>query len=134
VPGDLLFGVAGERVQTYYRHAEVGFLGGPKMACYFDIRVTNGAERYEISVSYAKRMYAKLLSSAKPSSHKGIQRFLPIRLTQTPTKCRVHPVAGIKLGKSWRFYTTRDSEQGTERVERVEAPVEAERKLVEVGL
>src|SRR5271166_4011302 len=61
-------------------------------------------------------------------------RCLPILLTQTPTKCRVRPVARIKLGKGWRFHGTRDSEQGTERVERVETPVEAERKLVEVGL
>lgn len=62
------------------------------------------------------------------------QQGLPIRLTQTPTKCRVHPVARIKLGKGWRFRGTRYSEQGTERVERVETPIEAERKLVEVGL
>jgi hypothetical protein len=64
----------------------------------------------------------------------GQGRSMPIRLTQTPTKCGMHPVAGVKFGKGWRFHATRDSEQGPERVERVEAPVEAERKFVEVGL
>jgi hypothetical protein len=39
---------------------------------------------------------------------------LPIRLTQTPTKCTVHPVSRVELGKSRRFRTTRDAEQGTE--------------------
>ena len=29
-----------------------------------------------------------------------VQR-LPIRLTQTPTKCGVHPVAGVKLSIGW---------------------------------
>ena len=46
----------------------------------------------------------------------------------------MHPVAGVKLGKCWRFRAARDSEQGTERVEWEEAPVEAERELVEVCL
>ncbi len=60
---------------------------------------------------------------------------MPIRLTQTPTKCSgMRPVSRIKLGKSWRFRATCQSKQGAEGVEWVEAPVEPERKLVEVGL
>jgi hypothetical protein len=61
-------------------------------------------------------------------------QILPIRLTQIPTTCRMRPVAGIKLGKGWRVRAARYSEQGPEGVERVVAPVEAERELVQVGL
>ena len=63
-----------------------------------------------------------------------VLRSLPIRLTQHPTRCRVYPVAGIKLGKGWRLHSARHSEQRAERVEWVEATVEAECKFVEVGL
>src|SRR5471030_1623933 len=53
---------------------------------------------------------------------------------QIPATCRVHPVAGIELGEGWRLRAACHSEQGTEGVERVEAPIEAESELVEVGL
>ena len=59
---------------------------------------------------------------------------VPIRLTQTPTTCRVPPSAGIKLGVGRCLNPARDAEQRAEGVERVEAPVEAERELIEVGL
>src|SRR5208282_2691506 len=59
---------------------------------------------------------------------------VPIRLTQTPARCRVRPHAGIKVGIGRRLNTARDAEQRAERVERVETPVEAERELIEVGL
>src|SRR5271168_1131257 len=61
-------------------------------------------------------------------------RTVPIRLTQTPARCRVRPRAGIKVGIGRRLNTARDAEQRAERVERVETPVEAERELIEVGL
>src|SRR5271166_3979971 len=61
-------------------------------------------------------------------------RSLPIRLTHTATRCRVHPVAGIKFGTGRRLCITSDAEQRAEGVERVEAPVEAKREFVEVGL
>ena len=64
----------------------------------------------------------------------GFGSTVPIRLTQTPTTCRVRPVAGIKFGVGRRLGTARDAEQRAEGVERVEAPIEAERELVEVGL
>ena len=59
---------------------------------------------------------------------------LPIRLTHTPTTCRVHPVAGIKLGIGRCFYFATDTEQRAEGVERVEPPIEAKRKFVEISL
>src|SRR5208283_4533055 len=59
---------------------------------------------------------------------------LPIRLTHTPTTCRVRPVAGIKLSIGRCFYFASDAEQRAEGVERVEAPIEAKRKFVEVSL
>ena len=59
---------------------------------------------------------------------------LPIRLTHTSATCWVLPVAGIKLGIGRRLYITGDAEQRAESVERVEAPVEAKREFVEVGL
>ena len=59
---------------------------------------------------------------------------LPIRLRHTPATCWVRPVAGIKLGIGRRLYITGDAEQRAESVERVEAPVEAKREFVEVGL
>ena len=64
----------------------------------------------------------------------SIQCTLPIRLTHTATRCRVQPVAGIKFGIGRRLCITSDAEQRAEGVERVEAPVEAKREFVEVGL
>ena len=63
-----------------------------------------------------------------------IDCFLPIRLLPTPTKCRVGPFSGVELFEGWRGGPARDSEQRAERVERVEAPIESKRELVEVGL
>ena len=62
------------------------------------------------------------------------KRSLPIRLTHTPATCRMQPVAGIQLGIGWCLYITSDAEQRAEGVERIEAPIEAKRKFVEVGL
>src|ERR1700716_4148095 len=59
---------------------------------------------------------------------------LPIRLTQTPTRCRVDPSSGIEIGIGRRLNAAGDAEQRAEGVERVETPVEAERELIEVGL
>ena len=59
---------------------------------------------------------------------------LPIRLTHTRATGRVLPVAGIKLGIGRRLYLAGDAEQRAEGIERVEAPVEAKRIFVEVGL
>src|SRR5271166_6319915 len=58
----------------------------------------------------------------------------PILLTHTPTRCRVIPVAGIKLGIGRRRCVASDAEQRTEGVERAEASVEPKREFVEVGL
>src|SRR5271165_1984360 len=58
----------------------------------------------------------------------------PVRLAHTPTRCRVVPVARIKLGIGRRLCVASDAEQRTEGVERVEAPVEPKREFVEVGL
>jgi len=63
-----------------------------------------------------------------------IPRYTPILLTHTPTRCRVIPVAGIKLGIGRRRCVASDAEQRTEGVERVEASVEPKREFVEVGL
>src|SRR5271168_2760651 len=63
-----------------------------------------------------------------------VEEILPIRLTQTPARCRVRPRAGIKVGIGRRVNAARDAEQRAERVERVKTPVEAERELIEVGL
>ena len=59
---------------------------------------------------------------------------MPIRLTQTPPRCRVFPCAGIEVGIGRGLGAARDAEQRAEGVERVETPIEAERELVEVGL
>src|SRR5271165_2891061 len=61
-------------------------------------------------------------------------RSTPIRLTHSPSRCSVIPVAGIKLGIGRRLCVASDAEQRTEGVERVEAPVEPKREFVEVGL
>ena len=60
--------------------------------------------------------------------------FLPIRLMQTPTTCGVRPFAGIERGVGWRLSAARDAKQRSERVKRIEASIEAERELVEIGL
>ena len=59
---------------------------------------------------------------------------LPIRLMQTPTTCGVRPFAGIERGVGWRLSAARDAKQRSERVKRIEASIEAERELVEIGL
>ena len=64
----------------------------------------------------------------------AIEEPVPIRLTQTPPRCRVFPCAGIEVGIGRGLGAARDAEQRAEGVERVEAPIEAERELVEVGL
>ena len=59
---------------------------------------------------------------------------LPIRLLPTPPTCRVLPGSGVKLCVGRCGDVARDAEQGTEGVERIEPPVEAEGEFVEVGL
>ena len=59
---------------------------------------------------------------------------LPIRLRQTPTRCRVDPFSRIKLGIGRRSDSARDAEQRAEGVERVKASIEPKREFVEVGL
>ena len=59
---------------------------------------------------------------------------LPIRLTHTPTRYSMSPLAGIEPFISRSLGRSSNSEQGTEGVERIEAPVKTERELVEIGL
>ena len=59
---------------------------------------------------------------------------LPIRLLPTPPTCRVLPGSGVKLCVGRCGDVARDAEQGTEGVERIEPPIEAEGEFVEVGL
>jgi hypothetical protein len=86
----------------------------------------------------AVQLFSGLLgprSECKNRTAKGREVYsLPIRLRHTPATCWVRPVAGIKLGVGRRLYITGDAEQRAESVERVEAPVEAKREFVEVGL
>ena len=63
-----------------------------------------------------------------------VQQTVPIRLMQTPTTCRVRPIAGIDLGVGRRLCSSCDAEERAEGVERVEPPVEAKRELIEIGL
>ena len=63
-----------------------------------------------------------------------VEPSLPIRLMQTPTTCGVRPFAGIERGVGWRLSAARDAKQRSERVKRIEASIEAERELVEIGL
>ena len=70
-----------------------------------------------------------------PVGHAIIEeRNLPIRLLPTPPTCRVLPGSGVKLCVGRCGDVARDAEQGTEGVERIEPPVEAEGEFVEVGL
>src|SRR5208337_5410986 len=50
----------------------------------------------------------------------NVIHFTPIRLTHSPSRCSVIPVAGIKLGIGRRLCVASDAEQRTEGVERVE--------------
>ena len=59
---------------------------------------------------------------------------VPIRLLPTPPTCRMLPGSGVKLCVGRCGDVARDAEQGTEGVERIEPPVEAEGEFVEVGL
>ena len=63
--------------------------------------------------------------------------FLPtmlIRFSPMTANRRVFPIAAVKVGISRALAVGADAEQRTEGVERVEAPVKAERKFVEVSL
>jgi hypothetical protein len=64
----------------------------------------------------------------------NVEGTLPIRLLPTPPTCRVLPGSGVKLCVGRCGDVARDAEQGTEGVERLEPPVEAEGEFVEVGL
>src|SRR5271168_1630761 len=59
---------------------------------------------------------------------------VPIRLSPTPTICRVLSRSRIKLGVGRCGDVAGDAEKGTEGIERIESSVEAEGELVEVGL
>ena len=59
---------------------------------------------------------------------------LPIRLLRTPAKCGMHPFPGVQPVIGRRGCAARNSEERAERVERVEAPIEPKRELVEIGL
>ena len=59
---------------------------------------------------------------------------MPIRLTHSPTTFRVLPFPRVEFVKGRCADVAGDVEQGTEGVEWVEAPVKAERELIEVGL
>ena len=74
------------------------------------------------------------IAELRASIEQGGDRSTPIRLTHTTTRCRVLPVAGIKLGIGRRLCIASDAEQRSEGVERVEAPVKPKREFVEVGL
>ena len=81
-----------------------------------------------------------LVHDAPQPLDRGIKRptlevgFLPIRLLPTPPTCRMLPGSGVKLCVGRCGDVARDAEQGTEGVERIEPPVEAEGEFVEVGL
>ena len=66
--------------------------------------------------------------------HEDMVHSLPIRLLPTPPTCRMLPGSGVKLCVGRCGDVARDAEQGTEGVERIEPPVEAEGEFVEVGL
>ena len=72
--------------------------------------------------------------AARESNITGNDCTLPIRLLPTPPTCRVLPGSGVKLCVGRCGDVARDAEQGTEGVERIEPPVEAEGEFVEVGL
>ena len=57
-----------------------------------------------------------------------------IRLLPMIANRRMLPVAAVKVGVSRGFAVGADAEQRTEGIERVEAPVKAEGKFVEVSL
>ena len=99
----------------------IGFRGKPTEALFIGVYKVDG---------YKLRSRDELLNS---SAELTLQE-LAFRLTQTPTRCRVRPRAGVKVGIGRRLNAARDAEQRAERVERVEAPVEAEGELIEVGL
>ena len=61
-------------------------------------------------------------------------RIMLIRFSPMTTNCRVFPIAAVKVGIGRAFAVGADAEQRAEGVERVEAPVKAEGKFVEVGL
>src|SRR5208282_4101844 len=94
-------------------------------------KLVKGPEGYDIKAACKKIVSAVESKGRRPR----LQQILvvlyrvPIRLTQTPARCRVRPHAGIKVGIGRRLNTARDAEQRAERVERVETPVEAEREL-----
>ena len=57
-----------------------------------------------------------------------------IRLFPRPTTCSRLLCSGVELCIGWRGDIARNPKQGAERVEWVEATIEAERELVEICL
>ena len=57
---------------------------------------------------------------------------VPIRLTQTPTTCRVRPIAGIKLGVGRGHHASSYTEERAESVEGVTSGVQRKRTTPEI--
>ena len=92
-------------------------------------------ERATIGVDTAGAVVKQREAQMRPNiTGRTVVWTTPILLTHTPTRCRVIPVAGIKLDIGRRLCVASDAEQRTEGVERVGAPVEPKREFVEVGL
>ncbi len=77
---------------------------------------------------------AKSATLADLTMRAAEEAFLPIRLTHSPTTCRVLPFPRIEFVEGRCADVASDAEQGAEGIEWVEAPVKAERELIEVGL
>src|SRR5208337_1935278 len=99
------------------------------------IRTNAGQTKIETLEQLAKNYdFAVIVLTKADVAGRPLQSSTPIRLTHSPSRCSVIPVAGIKLGIGRRLCVASDAEQRTEGVERVEAPVEPKREFVEVGL
>ena len=90
----------------------------------FPARDRSAGYRYQLSILQAGFSLTQVLDHP----------VLPIRLLPTPPTCRMLPGSGVKLCVGRCGDVARDAEQGTEGVERIEPPVEAEGEFVEVGL
>ena len=99
-----------------------------------------GLSRYETAFQILHKLRAGMVRpdqdriGGRPGEHVEVDETLPIRLLPTLPTCRMLPGSGVKLCVGRCGDVARDAEQGTEGVERIEPPVEAEGEFVEVGL
>ena len=103
---------------------------------HFGSEMTNSKRRQrpKVTIKLCRHFNLSAFFVAYDNAEDAVVRFVPIRLTHSPTTCGVLPFPWIEFIESRCADIASNAEKGAEGVEWVEAPVKAERELIEIGL